>query len=114
MLFHFVKDIVVYMVLLSFLKNLAGENVYRKYLDLYGGLVLILILLNAVVGIDGKPMRVEELFTTNVEQIEGYEAFAHSKPQADFKRMEDLQQQIAKKMENKAKMAQKKEQEENE
>ncbi len=68
-----VKTIVVYVILVSAVMNLLPDNQYKKYVQLFTGLLLILIVMEPVAGLLGSEHMVDTIYQKAVEWQEKQE-----------------------------------------
>lgn len=69
-IYSLVKDIVVYLILVTIIMNLVGKSSYRKYISIFTGMVLILIIAKPVVSLFNLSDTFNYYFDNNLFMVE--------------------------------------------
>lgn len=68
--YSLVKDIVVYLILVTIIMNLVGKSSYRKYISIFTGMVLILIIAKPIVSLFNLSDTFNYYFNNNLFMVE--------------------------------------------
>lgn len=69
-IYSLVKDIVVYLILVTIIMNLVGKSSYRKYVSIFTGMVLILIIAKPIVSLFNLSDTFNYYFDNNLFMVE--------------------------------------------
>lgn len=69
-IYSLVKDIVVYLILVTIIMNLVGKSSYRKYISIFTGMVLILIIAKPIVSLFNLSDTFNYYFDNNLFMVE--------------------------------------------
>ena len=69
-IYSLVKDIVVYLILVTIIMNLVGKSSYRKYISIFTGMVLIIIVAKPIVSIFNLSDTFDYYFDNNSFMVE--------------------------------------------
>lgn len=69
-IYSLVKDIVVYLILVTIIMNLVGKSSYRKYISIFTGMVLILIIAKPIVSLFDLSDTFNYYFDNNLFMVE--------------------------------------------
>lgn len=64
-IYSWVKDIVIFMVLISVVTNLLGKSSYKKYLNLISGIILVILVISPFLKVFQLNNTLDYYFTTN-------------------------------------------------
>lgn len=65
LIYSWVKDIVIFMVLTSVLNNLMGKSSYKKYINLVAGIILVILVISPLLKVFQLNNTLDYYFTTN-------------------------------------------------
>lgn len=65
-IYQAVKSIVIFLLLVTVLSNLLGQSSYKKYINIFVGLVLIIIVLTPILNIINSTDKVDQYFNQNM------------------------------------------------
>lgn len=69
-IYSLVRNIVVYLILVTIIMNLIGKNSYRKYVSIFTGMVLILIVAKPILGLFHLSDTFNYYFKNNLYMVE--------------------------------------------
>ncbi|WOO36186.1 stage III sporulation protein AF [Anaerocolumna sp. AGMB13020] len=64
-IYSWIKDIVIFMVLISVITNLMGKSSYKKYINLISGIILVILVITPLLKIFQLDNTLDYYFTTN-------------------------------------------------
>ncbi len=64
-IYSWIKDIVIFMVLISVITNLMGKSSYKKYINLISGIILVILVISPLLKIFQLDNTLDYYFTTN-------------------------------------------------
>ncbi|MDO5521688.1 MAG: stage III sporulation protein AF [bacterium] len=68
-IYQAVKNIIIFMLLITVLSNLLGQSSYKKYINIFVGLVLIIIVVTPILKIINSNQKVDQYFHKNLYKI---------------------------------------------
>ncbi len=91
-IYELVRNIVVYLILVTIIMNLVGKSSYRKYINIFTGMVLILIVAKPVMGIFHLSDTFNYYFQNNLFMVEAKDYSADIKAADDAGQQEILKE----------------------
>lgn len=64
-IYSWIKDIVIFMILISVITNLMGKSSYKKYINLISGIILVILVITPLLKIFQLDNTLDYYFTTN-------------------------------------------------
>lgn len=64
-IYSWVKDIIIFMVLISVITNLMGKSSYKKYINLIAGIILVILVISPFLKVFQLNNTLDYYFTTN-------------------------------------------------
>lgn len=65
-----VKNIVIYLLIVSIIMNLIGKSDYKKYINVFTGLLLLVIIITPIVNFISNENSLEQYFNAYVNKVE--------------------------------------------
>ncbi|MDO5293102.1 MAG: stage III sporulation protein AF [bacterium] len=68
-IYQAVKNIIIFMLLITVLSNLLGQSSYKKYINIFVGLVLIIIVVTPILKLINSNQKVDQYFNKNLYKL---------------------------------------------
>ncbi|SHO52562.1 stage III sporulation protein AF [Anaerocolumna xylanovorans] len=104
-IYSWVKDIIIFMVLISVMTNLMGKSSYKKYINLISGIILVILVISPFLKVFQLNNTLDYYFTTNSLVAEAGDALDMEEKFSDTqaKQRETIFAQVKEKIKTKVK-----------
>lgn len=104
-IYSWVKNIVIFMVLISIITNLMGKSSYKKYINLISGIILVILVISPLLKIFQLNNTLDYYFTTNSLVAEAGDSLNMEEKlnSTGARQKEEIFSQVKEKVENKVK-----------
>ena len=69
LLYQAIKNIIIFLLLVTVLQNLVGQSSYKKYINIFVGLVLIIIVITPILKVLNSNTKVDWVYNQNVYRM---------------------------------------------